>query len=179
MLSFIGSVIWRYKIKTCQCVKLIVNLEGIAMRIDTLSRSLICINCLLLLALFTTATSAQCLKPSDERQLYLNGLQSKCLSNFLPPKGDWAFSDGVVEAILLGNGHIERAKVTKHLLNRGKPSKYGDQSLLLAISRSSPADAPPASIKCPTRIVVKFLVKSRLHGGYRCVIQLADLKGCL
>ena len=105
--------------------------------------------------------------------VYAEKLQQKFLSEFFPPKGDWAFSDGCVEGTLLQNGRIENVRVIQHLSNKKKPSLFGDSALYGAIVRSSPVEPPPHTISTPVKIIVRFIVKSKEFGGYRCVVKIA------
>lgn len=112
----------------------------------------------------------------DIKQAYIQRLQDRFLSRFFPPRGGWAFSNGVVEATLQKDGKIEKIRIVQHLKDNGKISKGADQALRFALEHATPVPSPPPEIVCPARLTVKFLVISKEHGGYRCKVEYRTLK---
>lgn len=126
----------------------------------------------MLLAVFLVPVQAEADSPgvSEHERKYFSELEGAFLAHFFPPRGGWAFSNGTVEAYLTKDGKLERVKILKHLLSKGKLSKDADNSLYLAVNTSSPVKVPPDSIHCPVKLTIRFSVKDKIHGGYICTV---------
>ena len=118
--------------------------------------------------------SANCDNPTiPEKELYLKKLQNRFLSHFLPPRGN--LSDGVVKTILLKDGKLEHVQIVKHIKISGRACKDGDLSLAYAVRSNSPVEKPPASIRCPLKLTVRFVVINKVTGGFGCIVQMQNM----
>lgn len=111
-----------------------------------------------------------------EEQAYMQSLQDRFLSRFFPPRGGWAFSNGIVEATLEKDGNLEKIKIIQHLTDKGRTSRSADRTLRFALVNAAPVPSPPPEIVCPVRLTVKFLVISKEHGGYKGKIEYQTAK---
>jgi hypothetical protein len=125
---------------------------------------------LLIVLLLPIQAEADSSGNSEHERKYFRDLEDAFLSNFFPPRGAWAFSNGTVEAYLTKDGKLERVRILKHLKGKGKLSKDADKSLYLAVKTSSPVKVPPDSIHCPIKLTIRFSVKDKIHGGYVCTV---------
>lgn len=134
-----------------------------------------CLKCISVVLGFSLTFANQlpvfCHEVGDEEQAYMQSLQDRFLSRFFPPRGGWAFSNGIVEATLQKDGNLENVKIIQHLTDKGRTSRTADQALQGALLKANPVPLPPQEIVCPVRLTVKFLVISKKHGGYRCKIE--------
>lgn len=134
-----------------------------------------CLKCISVVLGFSLTFADQlpvfCREVGDEEQAYMQSLQDRLLSRFFPPRGGWAFSNGIVEATLQKDGKLENIRIVQHLKDNGRTSKGADKALRLALVNAVPVPQPPAEVVCPVRLTVKFLVISKEHGGYSCRIE--------
>ncbi len=135
-----------------------------------------------LITMLTTGTflravnPAECYPRVDAERTYVGYLENKFLHNFLPPRGEWALSDGAAKATLECDGRIKNIIVTKPLsnpFNKRCGQSYTHFPISHAIEFASPVEAPPKTMRCPATLVINFFCKDKkAHGGYICKVVL-------